>query len=143
MKDLFKFLALIAIGSTLTAPALAFESLLGDYTGTIKVVQDYSGQVGEPCVVTVGSSDLYGGAISFEIQGVEKLLVEKRRVEADFKPGLTELKWGTTGGSAKPGEVVALKLRGDGSLLSLKLFLKYGAMHKEKTIVCGELARRK
>ena len=86
MKVLFRYVALLIMGAGIATQASAFESLLGDYDGKIKVVQDYGGQVGDSCKVTVGSSDLYGGAISFEIQGTEKLVVEKRRVEADLSP---------------------------------------------------------
>jgi hypothetical protein len=142
MKNPFSLAILILVGSSLTTPAWAFESLLGNYEGKIKHVEGYSAQADAACSVVVGTSDLFGGAVTFEVQGIEKLLVEKRRVEADFKPGVTELKWVTTGGSAKPGELVGLKLRDDGSLQSLKLHLKYGAQHREKTVVCGELARR-
>jgi hypothetical protein len=51
------------------------------------MLEGYPDRVDDACSVTVATSDLYGGAISFEIRGVEKLTVEERRVDSDLKPG--------------------------------------------------------
>lgn len=142
MKHPLKLVTVALLGAALVTPAWAFEQLLGRYEGKIKQVEGYSAQLDASCSVNVGKADLFGGAVTFEVQGIEKLLVEQRRVEADLKPGSAELKWVTPGSSGKPVEVVTLRLKGDGSPQSLRLFLRWSAQHREKAIICGELSRR-
>jgi hypothetical protein len=105
------------------------------------MLEGYPDRVDDACSVTVATSDLYGGAISFEIRGVEKLTVEERRVDSDLKPGKPVVKWVSPGSSNAPIEIVVLNLRDDGSLKSLRLMLKDALRHQEKFIVCDELVR--
>jgi hypothetical protein len=141
VKSLFENLTLLIIGSVFATQALAFESLLGDYRGKITMLEGYGDHVDDPCSVTLATSDLYGGAISFEIRGLEKLSVEKRRVESDLKSGRPVVKWISPGSSNKPVEIVVLNLREDGSLRSVRLMLKDSLRHQDRFIVCDELVR--
>ena len=139
---LLKYFAPIVFGSFIAANAWAFENLLGDYEGKIKNLAGYSGQANDACRVTVARSDLYGGAVSFEIHGAEKLLVEESRVAKDYQPGIPEISWVTPGSSPRqPGEVVSATFRDNGSMKSLKLLIKHSALHQVKHILCGELKR--
>jgi len=142
LNALVRFSAPIVLGACLAADAWAFEEMLGDYEGKIRNLSAYRGQVDDVCRVTVARSDLYGGAVSFEIRGAEKLLVEERRVTKDYRPGVPEVSWVTPGSPPQgPGEVVGATFRNDGSLMSLKLLLRYAASHQVKFIVCGDLRR--
>jgi hypothetical protein len=141
LNPLIRFAAPIVLGACLAADASAFETMLGDYEGKIRNLSAYRGKVGDVCRVTVARSDLYGGAVSFEIRGAEKLLVEERRVAKDYRPGVPEASWVTPGGTGRPGELVGTTFRNDGSLMGLKLLLKDAASHQVKFIVCGDLRR--
>jgi hypothetical protein len=105
------------------------------------MLEGYPDRVDDACSVTVATSDLYGGAISFEIRGVEKLTVEERRVDSDLKPGKPVVKWVSPGSSNAPIEIVVLNLRDDGSLKSLRLMPKDALRHQEKSLsvmnLCG------
>ena len=139
----FRFVAAFTIGACIAGQALADVGLIGNYEGKLKEVDGFSGHPGDTCTVTVSSSDLFGGAIIFDIANSVKLSVEKRRVESALEPGAPEAKWATPGGSTKPVEIVFVKLGDDGVMKALTLRLKYPVQHQEKSIVCSDLLPRK
>jgi hypothetical protein len=91
----YRFAAVFTIGACIAGQALADVSLIGSYEGKLKEADGFSGQPGDVCTVTVSSSDLFGGAIVFDIANRAKLTVEKRRVESALQSGAPEAKWVT------------------------------------------------
>lgn len=138
-----RYLALI-LGSTLAFQACAYEGLIGEYTGKLSSVEGYSGNAGDPCVVMVGKSDLYGGSLVFEIPGFERLLMETRNVENALKRKSKTVKIHASGGGSfdKPAEVVVMKLGSDGIMQSLMLKRIWTNQHREKSVMCGDLTRK-
>jgi hypothetical protein len=141
MMNAFRWLALF-LGSTLACQAWAYENLVGEYAGKLSGVEGYSGNVGDPCAVMVGKSDMYGGSLIFEIRNTEKLLMETRNVEKALKRKSDTVKMVTPGSSGKPGEIVVMTLGGDGTMQSLKLMLKWPHQHQEKSATCGDLLKK-
>lgn len=142
MRVLVRFPASLLLAICVSSSAWAYDDLLGDYEGKIRNLAGHSGQVADACKVTLARSPLYGGSVSFEIHGADKLMVEERRVAAEYRPGRPEIEWVTPGGSPdKPGEVVSATFRKDGSLKSIRLLRKYAASQQVKFILCGELRR--
>jgi hypothetical protein len=141
MKAL-RWLALF-LGASLAFQAWAYENLLGEYTGKLSSVEGYRGNDGDPCAVTVGKSDLYGGALIFEIRNVEKILMETRNVEEALKRKSDTVRVFTPGSSAtQPAEVVLMKLGGDGIMRRLVLKRIWKQQHQEKSVTCGDLLKK-
>ncbi|MGA7179494.1 MAG: hypothetical protein WBX11_07925 [Thiobacillaceae bacterium] len=137
-----RHLALI-VGSTLAFQACAYENLVGEYTGRLSSVEGYSSNVGDPCAVMVGTSDRYGGSLTFEIRNVEKLMMETRKVEEALKRKSDTVKLLTPGGGqGKPIEIVVIKRGGDGIMQSLKLTRIWKQLHQEKSATCGDLLKK-
>lgn len=137
-----RWLALL-LGSTLACHAWAYENLLGEYTGKLSSVEGYSGNAGDPCAVIVGTSDMYGGSLIFEIRNVEKILMETRNVEEVLKRKSDTVRVFTPGsGASKPAEVVVMKLGGDGFIRSLMLKRIWKQMHQEKSVTCDDLLKK-
>lgn len=141
MINASRYLALI-LGLTVTFQVFAFESLIGEYTGRFSSVSGYSGNTGDPCVVTVTKSDMYGGSLVFEIQDVEKLLMAGREVRKALERKTDTVKLVTPGGQAKPVEIVLLKLGADRSMQSLMLKVVWGKLHQGKSVTCGDLSKK-
>ena len=137
----FKYAALI-LGSTLAFQACAYENLLGEYTGKISSVEGYSGKVGDPCAVMVGTSDMYGGSLVFEIRNIEKLLMETRNVEKALTRKSDIVKLLTPGSSGKPAEIVVMKLGDDGTMHSLMLKRFWNQQHRETSVTCSDLLKK-
>lgn len=136
-----RYVALV-LGSTLAFQACAYETLLGEYTGKISSVEGYSSSVGDPCAVTVGKSDLYGGSVVFEIRNVEKLLMETRNVEKALQQKSDIVKILTPGSSGKPAEIVVMKRGGDGTMHSLTLKRFWNQQHRETSVTCSDLLKK-
>jgi hypothetical protein len=141
MMNALGWLALF-LGSTLACQAWAYESLVGEYAGKLSEVAGYSGNVGDPCAVTVGTSDMYGGSLVFEIRNAEKLLMETRNVENALKRKADTVKLVTPGSPGKPAEIVVITRGGDGAMQSLKLKLVWPTQHQEKSVACGGLLKK-
>jgi hypothetical protein len=142
MMNALRWLALF-LGSTLACQAWAYENLVGEYTGKLISVEGYSGNVGDPCAVMVGTSDRYGGSLTFEIPNFDKLLMETRNVEQALEQKSDTVKMMTPGSSAeKPVEVVVMKLGGDGNMRSLTLKRLWRQQHREKSVTCGYLSKK-
>lgn len=130
------------LGTILAFQAYAYENLVGEYTGKLSSVEGYSGNVGDPCAVIIGTSDRYGGSLIFEIRKVEKLVMETRKVEQAIKPESDTVKIATPGRSGgEPAEIVVLKLNGDGTIQSLKLMVHGGVPRRDKSVICGDLSK--
>ena len=141
MMNTSKCLVLV-LGSTLAFQVWAHESLVGEYTGKLSSVEGYSGNVDDPCAVTVGTSDMHGGSLVFEIRNVDKLMMETRKVEEALKQKSDTVKLVTPGSSSKPIEIVVMKLGGDGVMQSLKLARIWKQQHQEKSVMCGGLLKK-
>ena len=142
MMNASRLLVLI-LGSTLAFQACAFENLVGEYIGKLSSVEGYRANVGDPCAVLVGKSDMYGGSLVFEIRDVEKLTMETRNVEKALKPKSDTVKIHTPGSSFdKPAEIVVMKLGDDGTMQSLKLMRHWGQQHREQSVTCGDLLKK-
>ena len=137
-----RYLALI-LGSTLAFQASAYENLVGEYTGKLSSVEGYSSNVGDSCAVMVGTSDMYGGALTFEIPNFDKLLVETRNVEKELKKKPDSVKFQAPGGGGgKPIEIVVMKLGDDGTMQSLMLKRIWKQQQQEKSVTCGDLLKK-
>lgn len=136
-----RYVALV-LGSTLAFQACAYENLLGEYTGKISSVEGYSSKVGDPCAVMVGTSDMYGGSLVFEIRNVEKLMMETRNVEKALQKKSDTVKLHTPGSSGKPAEIVVMKLGGDGTMQSVMLKRFWNQQHRENSVTCGDLLKK-
>lgn len=140
MMNALKWLALF-LGSTLAFQACASENLVGEYTGKLSSVEGYSGNVGDPCAVMVGTSDMYGGSLIFEIPDFDKIMMETRHVEEAIKKNPDAVKLVTAGSSGKPIEIVVMKVGGDGVMQSLTLKRIWKQQHQEKSVACGDLLK--
>ena len=141
MINAFGYFALF-LGMTMSCQALAYENLIGEYVGKLTDVEGYSGDTGDPCTVTVVNSDMYGGALVFEIRNAEKLSMETRSVQKALEQQGNLVRVVTPGSSAKPAEIVVMVLARNGTLRSLKLMQKWGARHQEKSVTCGDLSKK-
>jgi hypothetical protein len=143
MRMLLKSLAALAAATSCSLPALAYESLIGEYEGSVKGVIGYSKQEGDACAVKISKSDLYGGSVSFAISGVDEVLFETHRVSEALGAGGREVKLTSPGGTGKDNEIVFMKLGTDGAMKFLKLTRKrQTAQHTERPISCGDLTRK-
>jgi hypothetical protein len=141
MKAL-RWLALF-LGASLACQAWAYENLLGEYTGKLGNVEGYSFHAGDPCTAMVGTSDLYGGSLIFEIHNVEKILMETRNVEEALKRKSDTVRVFTPGSSAsQPSEVVLMKLGRDGIMRGLVLKRIWKQQHQEESVTCGDLRKK-
>lgn len=131
----------LGLGLGLALQASAYESLLGEYSGTLVSLEGQSGTVGDPCTAVIGRSDLFGGAVMFEMRNIEKLVVETRRVESALQQASGTVKIHTPGGSGQPAEIVILKFGSDGALRALKLARHWAAQHRERSATCGDLKK--
>ena len=132
----------LAMGLTLAFPACAYENLVGEYTGKLSSVDAYKGNANDPCTVMVGTSDMYGGALTFEIPNFDKILVETRNVEKELQKKPDTVKFLAPGSSGKPIEIVVMKLGGDGIMQSLMLKRIWKQQHQEKSVTCGDLSKK-
>ena len=141
MMNAVRWLALF-LGSPLACQAWAYDNLVGEYTGKLSSVEGYRANVGDPCAVLVGKSDMYGGSLVFEIRDVEKIMMETRHVEKALqrKSGIVKIR--TPGSSGKPGETIIMTLGADGTMQSLKLDLFWNQEHREKWVTCGDLLKK-
>jgi hypothetical protein len=142
MKILRNALIVLLFSSTTAIAAPASENLVGEYTGKLSSVEGYSSNVGEPCAVMVGTSDMYGGSLIFEIPNFDKLMMETRHVEEELKRKPDTVKLLTPGSSSKPIEIVVMKLGGDGIMQSLMLKRIWKQQHQEKSVTCGDLLKK-
>jgi hypothetical protein len=133
---------MLIAGLSMAFPAVAATNLPGEYEGKIKEVEDYSGKVGETCVVKIGSSDRYGGSTSFSVNDVDTMLFENKNVDAALASGDQQIKLHTPGRQLAGSETVNLKLRPDGTVQYLKLMRYTKALNTRKTIACGDLTRK-
>lgn len=141
MMNAFRWLVLF-LGSTLVCQAWAYENLVGEYVGKLRGVDSYSGNVDDQCTVMVGTSDMYGGSLVFEIRNAEKISIETQNVEKALKQSSGIVKMITPGRGGRGSETVVMTLRGDGTMKSLKLTLKWPQQHYEKSVSCGDLLKK-
>lgn len=135
-----RYLALI-LGSTLALQVCAYD-LVGEYTGKIRSVEGYRGTVGDPCAVIVGTSDMFGGSLIFEIRDFEKIMIETRHVEKALQQKSDTVRIRTPGSGGKPGETIFITLGADGTMKGLKLDLYWNQEHREKWVTCGDLLKK-
>ena len=145
MRMLFKTLALLAVTTLCSFPALAYENLIGEYEGKFKGENDYGKQEGDSCTVKIGKSDRYsGGSVSFAVSGVDEIHFDVRSVSDALAAGGHEVKLGarTAAHSGQDREIVYLKLREDGAVAFIKLTRKPPRQHIERSISCGDLTKK-
>lgn len=135
-----RYLALLLV--VLAGQAWAQQQWVGEYAGKLTAVDSVAGNVGDPCVVGVAASDMFGGSLVFEIRGIDKLLMENRNIQKALEKKSDSIRLLTPGGAGKPAEIVFITLGEDRSLKSLKLMRKWGQQQKEQSAVCGELAKK-
>ena len=142
MTSLFRFAAILAVGYSVSIMALAANDLPGTYEGTIKEVTGYPGQAGDPCVVTIGTADAYGGSTTFSINGVNPILFENIHIDKQLDNQKKAIKLVSPGSPTKDVEVVFMRM-GDNSLPTyVKMLRKNSLMHQVKSIDCDGLTRK-
>lgn len=142
MMSQYRWLVLL-LGSVLACQAWATENWVGEYSGKLSEVAGFGGDVGDPCDVVVGTSDVYGGSLVFEIRNTEKILMETRNVEQALKRKSNTVKLITPGSSSsKLAEIVVITLGDGGTMKSLKLMRKWGQQLQEKSVTCGDLIKK-
>lgn len=136
------------LSALLLAPSLAYqaaasEDLVGEYTGRLTSVVWYPGTVGEPCDLTIGESDMYGGSLVFQIANISgSILMEKRNVEKALAENAQLAKVTTPGIAGKPAEGIVIVRGESGALKNLKMMLKGGMRGPDKSIACGQLVKK-
>jgi hypothetical protein len=127
--------------SLFAIPALAYENLVGEYTGKIIGVVGYNSNVGDPCTVMVGKSDMYGGSLIFEIRDTGKILMEIWNVRNALEQNLDTVKMSTPGTVGRPAEGVVISRGSNGAMQSLKLMFKGGRRGHDRAVNCGNLSK--
>ena len=133
---------LVLLVAVLAGQAWAQEQWVGEYAGKLTAVDSVAGNVGDPCVVGVTASDMFGGSLAFEIRGIDKILMENRNIQKALEKKSDNIRLITPGGPGKPAEIVFMTLGEDRSLKSLKLVRKWGQQQREQSAVCGELVKK-
>jgi hypothetical protein len=142
MKRSHRAAAALTAALSAVFPILASANLVGEYEGKIQEVGGYRGQVGEGCVVKIGTSDRFGGSTAFSINDSDTFLFENKEVDAALASKDPQVKLHTAGVKGKCAETVIVKRRADGALAFVKLKLVCGIRHTEKSITCGDLTKK-
>lgn len=126
----------------LVGQAWAQEQWVGEYAGRLTAANSVPGKIGDPCAVSVTTSDMFGGSLVFEIRDIDKISMETRNIQKALEKKSDSIRLITPGGAGKPAEIVFITLGEDRSLKSLKLLRKWGQQQKEQSAVCGELVKK-
>jgi hypothetical protein len=142
MKPLTRFAPILSFGFCLSLPALAADSLVGEYEGKIKEVDGYAGQAGDACVVKIGTAADYGGSTTFGVNDVDTILFEDRHVDKLLDSERKVIKLITPGGPGKDVQIVIMKLGEDRAPTYLKMVRKKPVQHTHKFIDCDGLVKQ-
>jgi hypothetical protein len=143
MKSAIKVVTLLLIAASSPIEAQTPQNLVGEYLGHVKKSDGYDARTGDSCVAKIAKSDLYGGSLSFSLNGADTIVFEIPKVSAAMRAGGRKVQL-----LSKPqrqdqdAEMVYMVLRKNGSLLLLRLSRANPRSGSKRFIACGELLRK-
>jgi hypothetical protein len=143
MKIVITVVTLLLIAALTPIDAHAYQDLIGEYQGHVKQSEGYDTHAGDPCVAKITQSDLYGGSLSFSLNGVDAIVFEIPKVSAAMKTGGGKVQL-----LSKPqrpdqdAEMVYMVLRKNRSLLLLRLTRADPRSSSKRFVACGALEKK-